>query len=322
MISMKKRLFALVSLLLCTVLLCLPAAAAETEGPALTPSPGPVRVWGTLTHLEDGGLLVENSSTEALNSVILHGEDILCLDAVTGEPMELSELKDGETVYAWVGPVMTLSLPPQATAILILANIPADYGVPQYYEISAVTPQAMIAIYPPPALTWTEVTTSDGATIKITDQAELTAFSEDTTVRLEDLVPGTRMLVWTNQKGEPSRVLVFPYAYRGYISCAEDGLLTVSGKVLTEKAIVSGGETLLPLRAVAEALDLKVFWDAKTGANVALADGTKLLSVDPGHGTIVCGDGSELSAASIMQNGTTYVSASTLISQLNLFVAS
>ena len=160
---MKKRLFALVSLLLCTVLLCLPAAAAETEGPALTPSPGPVRVWGTLTHLEDGGLLVKNSSTEALNSVILHGEDILCLDAVTGEPMELSELKDGETVYAWMGPVMTLSLPPQATAILILANIPADYGVPQYYEISAVTPQAMIAIYPPPALTWTEVTTSDGA---------------------------------------------------------------------------------------------------------------------------------------------------------------
>lgn len=84
---------------------------------------------------------------------------------------------------------------------------------------------------------------------------------------------------------------------------AENGLLTVSGSVLTEKAIVSGGETLLPLRAVAETLDLKVFWDAKTGANVALADGTKLLSVDPGHGTLVCGDGSELSAASIMQNG-------------------
>lgn len=145
----------------------------------------------------------------------------------------------------------------------------------------------MIAIYPPPALTWTEVTTSDGATIKITNQAELTAFSEDTTVHLEDLVPGTRMLVWTNQEGEPSRVLVFPYAYRGYISCAENGLLTVSGSVLTEKAIVSGGETLLPLRAVAETLDLKVFWDAKTGANVALDDGTKLLSVDPGHGTLV-----------------------------------
>lgn len=94
----------------------------------------------------------------------------MCLDAVTGEPMELSDLKDGETVTPG-GPVMTLSLPPQATAILILANIPADYGVPQYYEISAVTPQAMIAIYPPPALTWTEVTTSNGATIKITDQA-------------------------------------------------------------------------------------------------------------------------------------------------------
>ena len=88
----------------------------------------------------------------------------------------------------------------------------------------------------------------------------------------------------------------------------------------TACGIIAGN--LLPLRAVAEALDLKVFWDAKTGANVALADGTKLLSVDPGHGTIVCSDGSELSAASIMQNGTTYVSASALISKLNLFVAS
>lgn len=178
--------------------------------------------------------------------------------------MELSELKDGETVYAWMGPRHD----PEPAAPGYGHFDPGQHSRglrrPQYYEISAVTPQAMIAIYPPPALTWTEVTTSDGATIKITDQAELTAFSEDTTVRLEDLVPGTRMLVWTNQKGEPSRVLVFPYAYRGYISCAEDGLLTVSGKVLTEKAIVSGGETLLPLRAVAEALDLKVFWDAKT----------------------------------------------------------
>lgn len=235
--------------------------------------------------------------------------------------MELSDLKDGETVYAWVGPVMTLSLPPQATAILILANIPADYGVPQYYEISAVTPQAMIAIYPPPALTWTEVTTSDGATIKITNQAELTAFSEDTTVRLEDLVPGTRMLVWTNQEGEPSRVLVFPYAYRGYISCAENGLLTVGGSVLTEKAIVSGGETLLPLRAVAEAPGSEGVLGCHDRRQCGPCRRDKLLSVDPGHGTIVCGDGSELSAASILQNGTTYVSASALISQLNLFVA-
>ena len=121
--------------------------------------------------------MVENSSEDAaFDAVILHGESIICLDAVTGDPMDIQELEDGDTIYAWVGPAMTMSLPPHATAILILGNIPADYAVPQYYEIVSVTPQAMAAIYPPPAMTWTEVTATDGTTLTITDEAALTPY--------------------------------------------------------------------------------------------------------------------------------------------------
>ena len=89
----------------------------------------------------------------------------------------LEQIKDGDTIYAWVGPAMTMSLPPQVTAQMIVANIPADYGVPQYYEIASVTPQAMIAIYPPPALTWTEVTATDGTALamRLTDRNGLIA---------------------------------------------------------------------------------------------------------------------------------------------------
>ena len=207
---MKKRLLQCVSLLLCAALLTLPALAAESES-APAANQGPVRVWGTLTWLEDGGMLVQNSNeNDPLHEVILHGESILCLDAVTGEPMDITSLKDGDTIYAWVGSTMTLSLPPQATAILVLGNIPADYGVPQFYEISAVTPQAMIAIYPPPALTWTEVTATDGTVLKITDEAELTPYLTKNIVRLEDLIPGTQILVWKDMGGEITRVMVFP----------------------------------------------------------------------------------------------------------------
>ena len=56
----------------------------------------------------------------------------MILDAVNGYPVLLDDLEDGSTVYAYVGPAMTMSLPPQATAHLILANIPEDFGVPQY----------------------------------------------------------------------------------------------------------------------------------------------------------------------------------------------
>ena len=152
---MKKILPRILALILCAAFLGVPAyAAGESEETA--GSLGPVMIWGTLTHMDDGGLLVANSQEGAAYSeVVLHGESIICLDAVTGDPMDIQDLKDGDTIYAWVGPAMTMSLPPQATAILILGNIPADYAVPQFYEIVSVTPQAMAAIYPTPALTWT-----------------------------------------------------------------------------------------------------------------------------------------------------------------------
>ena len=92
---MKKRLLQCVSLLLCAALLTLPALAVESES-APAAKEGPVRVWGTLTWLEDGGMLVRNSNeNDPLHEVILRGESILCLDAVTGEPMDITSLKDG-----------------------------------------------------------------------------------------------------------------------------------------------------------------------------------------------------------------------------------
>ena len=102
---MKKRILQCLSLLLCAALLAVPAAAAETSDEAAAPvRPGPVQVWGTLTWLDDGGLYVENSSgDETLDKVILHGESIICLDAVTGDPMDIQDLEDGDTIYACHG---------------------------------------------------------------------------------------------------------------------------------------------------------------------------------------------------------------------------
>ncbi len=310
----------LLALLLCAVLFCVPAAAAE-EDLSLPAAEAPVRVWGTLTHLDGGGLLVENGSTEDLSSVILRGEDILCLDAVTGEAMDVDDIKDGETVYAWAGPVMTMSLPPQATALLIVANIPADYAAPQYYEIASVTPQAVIAIYPAPPLTQTEVTATDGTVLTITDEASVTARETGETVRLEDLVPGTRMVVWSGGQGQPQRVLVLPYQYSGYLSCDAEGTVLVNGSVLAQKAVSADGTVLLPLRAAAEALGMTVSWDETAGAVVEQADGSRLLSVDPGRGEIVWDGGIATPAVTAIRDGVTYVSASALLSALELFPA-
>lgn len=329
---MMKRFLRGLSLLLCAALLCVPAFAAETEESPAADRQGPVQVWGTVTHLENGGLLVENSS-DGLNQVVLQGESIPCLDAVTGDPVDIDTIQDGDMIYAWVSPVMTMSLPPQATAQLILTNIPADYAVPQFYEIVSVAPQAMIAIYPAPAMTWTEVTAAGGKVLKITDEAKLMPYLTKNAVRLEDLVPGTQMLVWSDSQGTPTKVLVFPYQYLGYVSCEEDGTVLVNGSVLNQKAKVTAeGETLLPIRAVAEALGMKVHWDAEKGAVVSYSEelapegwaADALLSAVPGgavYGYEADGTAWEAGGTCVKENGVTYLSASALYQLLDLFPA-
>lgn len=329
---MMKRILRGLSLLLCAALLCVPALAAETENDPAAERPGPVQVWGTVTRLDGGGLLVENSS-DTLNQVILHGESIICLDAVSGEPVDIDSIQDGDMIYAWVGPVMTMSLPPQATAMLILTNIPADYAVPQFYEIVSVTPQAMIAIEPPPALTWTEVTAAGGKVLKITDKAELTPYLTKNIVRLEDLIPGTQILVWSDSQGNPTKVLVFPYQYQGYLNCYEDGTVTLGGAALSQKAKVTAeGETLLPIRAVAEALGMKVHWDAEKGAVVSYSEelapenwaSEALLSAKPGgavYGYEADGTAYEVSGTCVIESGVTYLSQTALLNLLDLYLA-
>ena len=342
MTMMKKRLIQCFSLILCAALLAVPAFAAETTGETAETTAiaepthmAPVQVWGTLTWLEDGGLYVKNSSDqEGINEIILHGGSILCLDAVTGEPMDIQDLQDGDTVYAWAGPTMTMSLPPHATAVLILGNIPADYAVPQFYEIYNVTPQVAAAIYPPPAMTWTEVTATDGTTLKITDEAALTPYLTKNIVRLEDLIHGTRILVWSDSQGQPEKVLVFPYEYRGYVTVAEDGTVSTNGTAAAQKAkTTDDGDTLLPVRAVAEALGMKVRWDAQLGAVVSYGDDmvkpepltseTLMTAMPGGEISVVNSDGSTsaLYGTCLKENGVTYISQTALLQALALYLA-
>ena len=90
------------------------------------PTMAPVRVWGTVTRLENGAILLKNSDeNDPYHEIILHlPETARVVDGVSGQPLD-RELRDGETVYAWVGPAMTMSLPPQAIAEVVEANIPA-----------------------------------------------------------------------------------------------------------------------------------------------------------------------------------------------------
>ena len=322
---MKKRILQCLSLVLCAALLSIPAAAAETEEE--TPARlGPVAYWGTVTWMGEDSFLVNPGEADDLSqAVVVHAGDAPYLDAVTGNTLNLDALEDGDTVYAWVGPAMMLSMPPQSAASLILGNIPADYAVPQYYEItgSVITEASAVLSV-----------AGSNDTVTVPASAQVAPYLTRNLVTLADLVPGTRILVWSDAKGTPEKVLVFAYEYRGYVAAAEDGTVSVNGAAVDQKAkTTADGDTLLPIRAVAEALGMNVRWDAAQGAVVSygedmvkpapLESETLMTALPGGAITAVDSDGTaeEVYGACVIENGVTYVSMAALAQALDLYRA-
>ena len=270
-----KRFVKFLSLALCAaVVLSLPALAAEEDAPLISPAPkveslAPVRVWGKVTKMESGSLLLQTDDETALHrEVVVHlPEGVPCVDAVTGQPMDMSKVKDGDTLYAWVRNAMTMSLPPQTSALIVVGNVPADYKVPEFYKITGADKTVMPAIYPAPERTEVNLPVAGGETLTIPVSAQFTPWLTRQIVTVDDLVPGSQILVWKDKDGKVEKVLLLPYAYRGYYTVNDKGEVTVNGEKLEVNAKLSG-PGLLPLRAVAEAVNYEVSWVSGQGATV------------------------------------------------------
>lgn len=318
-----RRFVKVLSLALCAAaLLSLPAMAAE-DGLLISPAPAieslaPVRVWGKVTKLESGSLLLKNDNKDDIYSeVVVHlPEGVPCVDAVTGLPMDMSKVKDGDTLYAWVGNAMTMSLPPQTSALIVVGNIPADAAAPDYYEIAGV------AVVPAPGGNGAaRFPVLGGGTLEVTGKTEYSPWLTKNIVTVDDLIPGSQILAWKDKDGKAEKVLLLPYAYRGYYTVNEKGEVTVNGEKLPVNAKLSG-PGLLPLRAVAEAVNYDVSWVKGQGAVVKEGDKV-LFSVLPGGGTAKRPgneDGDwELSAPCVTEKGVTYLAASDLSLLLDLY---
>lgn len=273
-----------------TLSLAVPALAAEPVGAdAAAEAPAyelvqrgetfPTRVWGAAVELGDMSLTLENSNeSDPYQKVVVNvEEDTLILDAVTGEAKTFDDLRTGETVYAWVGPDMTKSLPPISTGRVILCGLPADYAAPTYAEVESVTETESGA----------DVCLNNDVVLHLSaDTGYLAAPGwEKETVSAADIVPGTRVLAWYSvvtlslpAQASPEKIMVFPSDYAGWV--AADGLtVTVNGQALALEgaaaAKVENGHLMVPVRALAEALGCEVAWEPYTNQVTVTRDGVE-----------------------------------------------
>lgn len=315
----------LIAAALCAAVLCVPAlaAASATGAGAYVPNPQYTVISGTVAHQKDGGLLMSTSTGEPTEDYILWTEGVMILDAVSGESVDAKSIKGGSTVYAWLGAqtAMTMSLPPQVTPELLLVNIPADFKVPQY-DIIVRANYIMKGI---PGYSGMAITLSDGTAYQVWEDAQITPYLTRNRVTYQDLLPGTRVLMWADDSGKGSRVLVFPYAYKGGISLYNDGYLCVNGRPTVLPSALrrpyKDERLYVPIRAVAEAAGYSVSWDKEFG--VTVKDGGEIVfqicpDTDLAHGPATA-DRQSLSGPCLIANGITYLEAGDLAHLLGMF---
>lgn len=201
---MKRWIRSLITGICCTTVFLTNAAF---DSHAAAPKAESVLVYGNAVKINEHRFQLSTTSSNAVHSEIvinISQEHTKIFDAVTGQPVASSEITDGELVYAYVGPAMTLSLPPMSTASLVLCNIPADYKVPQLVTVDSLKSG-------PGQLTAT-LTASDQTTYLIPENCTILPYLTRNIVTKEDLTKGTTCLIWSANDASKtaSKIIIFP----------------------------------------------------------------------------------------------------------------
>ena len=163
-----------------------------------------VRLYGPATQMEDGRLSIDSQADQGYQGEVILNvsqESTYVLDAVSGLPIELSDIKDGDTIYAYIGPAMTMSLPPMTNATMIFANVPADFKVPDYVTVKSVVTDA--------ASSQSVLTAMDGTEYTLADDCGIVPYLTRNIVKLQDLTAGTSCLLWEDENGIVTKVMIF-----------------------------------------------------------------------------------------------------------------
>ena len=114
---------------------------------------------------------------------------------MNGYPISMDHLEEGESVRVYVGPAMTMSLPPISNGVVVLADVPEDGGFPIYTQVKDV-------VWEPEQADGTGgvyvLTTADGTTYRINSSTVLLPYLTRNIIREQDLTPGSNILLWTD----------------------------------------------------------------------------------------------------------------------------
>lgn len=161
-------------------------------------------IYGPVTKLEDGRLSIDNQSgVSSSGEIILNidPENTFMLDGVSGSPVKAEDIKDGDAIYAYIGPAMTMSLPPMTNAEVIFTNIEDDAKAPRYVEVKSMITDADTSK--------SVLTAADGAEYTLAADCNIFPYLTRNIVTLDDLTEGRKCVVWSDEDGNAHKIMVF-----------------------------------------------------------------------------------------------------------------
>lgn len=223
------------------------------------------------------------------------GADTLIVNNETGAAAALSDIKEGDKIYAYYSKAMTRSLPPQSACELILVGV-GENTPASLHEVGTVSTNEE---------GMTEVLTADGSMIiRMDDKTTYAPYKTKNIVTKADLTEGTRFLAWYDivamsypGQAYTQKVVILPAAATEETAtetqatreteqtAAETTELTIvaGGKTLEVKGEMKDGVAVVPVRAAAEALGCKVSYEQKDGKEyVTVENDTRSMTLEIG----------------------------------------
>ena len=221
--------------------------------------------------------------------------DTLIVNNETGAAAALSDIKEGDKIYAYYSKAMTRSLPPQSACELILVGV-GENTPASLHEVGTVSTNEE---------GMTEVLTADGSMIiRMDDKTTYAPYKTKNIVTKADLTEGTRFLAWYDivamsypGQAYTQKVVILPaaateetatetQATRETEQTAPEttGLTIVAGgKTLEVKGEMKDGVAVVPVRAAAEALGCTVSYEQKDGKEyVTVENDTRSMTLEIG----------------------------------------
>ena len=160
-------------------------------------------ISGPVLSVENGQITMDNQSGNSYaGEVVLtvSSDTTTIVDGEQGLPVDLSEIKVGDTIYAYIGPAMTMSLPPQTNAEFIVCKVPADAKAPEYVKVKSMEENKDES--------WTLVSDA-GTTYQIAADCPIQPYLTRQIVKLIDVVDGSRVLIWSDAQNQAQKLVLF-----------------------------------------------------------------------------------------------------------------